>query len=60
MRYFAKPASPSPAGSIFSDFTGAMKSLALAPVSNTALAPGSGANDQLSSADGLIVPSLTM
>lgn len=60
MRYFANPASPAPAGSIFNDFTSAMKSFALGPVSNTTLVPGSGANDQLPSADGLIVPCLTM
>jgi hypothetical protein len=54
--YLAKPFSPSPAGSIFTAFTSPMRFFALGPVSKMTLVFGSDANDQLESAEGLIVP----
>jgi len=60
IRYFENPSAPSPTGSIFTLFTSAMKSYALGPVSKITDVPSIGANDQLASADGLIVPCSTM
>jgi hypothetical protein len=55
MRYLAKPFSPSPAGSIFTAFKSPTWSFARGPVSKITVVPASGANDQLASADGLMV-----
>ena len=56
IRYLAKPPSPSPAGSIFTPLMSAMYCFAFWPVSKITVAPASGANDQLASAEGLMVP----
>ena len=56
----AKPFSPSPASSSLTPLISPAKLRAFGPVSNTAVVPGSGLNDQLASAEGLIVPCSTI